>query len=278
MATKRPDSYEEFQRKQAAKKAGTRLPPRTHNQPSDLPALNEQRHVYVANARTAAGILRKTFETWVEVGRGLKALHDLADEIGGKQTYDKLREREGLGRDIVNKTRSSRLLAIIDNLPAVEEWRANGVDALSGKPMDKEKRFKWASPEAVHIHCPIFAKPKSGSTNFSPMAQLKQINATLQEENYRLRRDGGHYKPTDTVNDIATMLVGAFPSKAEEIARQMLALLGKPTLNFSGPEYEKELREMQAGPLGAAIAMAAEPKKAVKTGAGIAKRPKRARA
>jgi hypothetical protein len=185
MATKRPNSIEEYQRKRAAQKAGTRLPPRTHNQPSDLPTLNEQLYIYAENARAAAQILRKTFETWLEIGRFLKALHDWADEIGGKKTYDKLREREGLGKDIINKTRSSRLLKIIDNLPAVEAWRAT----LTGT-----QRFEWASPEAVHRHCPVFAKPKApdttGKSNRAKAAfgalkdahdKINQLTAHVQE-------------------------------------------------------------------------------------------------
>ena len=62
------------------------------------------------------------------------------------------RAREGLGKDIIRKSRSSRLIAIIDNLPAVEAWRADDLD-------DKQ-RFDWASREAVHRHCPLFAKDK----------------------------------------------------------------------------------------------------------------------
>jgi hypothetical protein len=175
MATKRPDSIEEYQRKRAAKRAVIRRPPRTHNQPSDLPALNEQRHVYVEQARASLGILRKTFETWVGVGQGLKVLHDFADEIGGKKTYDKLREREGLGRDVINKSRSSRLLAIIDNLPAVEEWRAT---------LTPKQRFEWASPEAVHRHCPVFAKDKPQRVDkpASPAEQDRMALAAALEE------------------------------------------------------------------------------------------------
>lgn len=41
------------------------------------------------------------------------------------------------------------------------------------------------------------------------MAQLKQANIALQEENHRLkqREDGNCFKPTDTAEDIATVLV-----------------------------------------------------------------------
>ena len=50
----------------------------------------------------------------------------------------------------------------------------------------------------------------------------------MQEENAKLkqREDGDRFKPTDPAKDIAAVLVGTFtPSKAEEIAKQMLVLL-----------------------------------------------------
>jgi hypothetical protein len=154
MATKTRRTADDFVRDIRARHAGLPLPPPTHNTPG-LPALTEQEHVYVEGAREALASLRKTFDFWIAIARGLKALHDKADLSGGKITYDRLREREGLGKDVINKTRSSRLLAILDNLTAVGAWR----DSLTEK-----QRFAWASPEAVHIHCPIFAKPKPAAT------------------------------------------------------------------------------------------------------------------
>lgn len=142
---------DDFVRDKKAKLAGQSLPPSTHNTPG-LPALNKSESGYIERALEAMAVLRKTFEFWVAIGRGLKALHVKAEQLGGKQTYDRLRERESLGKEIITKTRSSPLLAIIDNLSAVEAWRADELD-------DKE-RFNWASPEAAHRHCPVFAKDK----------------------------------------------------------------------------------------------------------------------
>jgi hypothetical protein len=50
----------------------------------------------------------------------------------------------------------------------------------------------------------------------------------LQEENAKLkqREDGDRFKPTDTADDIATVLVGMFSArKAEAIARAVLTML-----------------------------------------------------
>jgi hypothetical protein len=228
MTTKRPDSFEEFQRKQTEKRAASPSP--THNTP-DLPSLSHEEHTYVDAAREALATMKRTFEFWMLVARGLQALKDKADRIGGRFTFDRLREREGLGgkrkdgTDILNKTRVSRLLAILDHASEVEGWR---------KDLADKQRFEWASPEAVWRHCPVFANPKPADENkpLSAMAQLKQVNIVLQEENHKLkqREDGDRWKPSDTAADIATVIVGMFStSKAEQIAKLVLAKLKKAT-------------------------------------------------
>jgi hypothetical protein len=83
--------------------------------------------------------------------RGLKSLRDKGDRMNSRFAFDRLREREGLGPHVINKTRVSRLLAILEHLREVEKWRAV---ALTDK-----QSFEWASPEAVHRHCPVFNPP-----------------------------------------------------------------------------------------------------------------------
>lgn len=228
MTTKRPDSFEEFQRKQEAKRAA---PAQQGDNYPGLPTLSHEEHTYVDAAREALATMKRTFEFWILVARGLQALKDKADRIGGRFTFDRLREREGLGgkrrdgTDILNKTRVSRLLTILDRVSEVEAWRKNLTD---------KERFEWASPEAVWRHCPVFANPKPDDEDkpLSPMAQLKQANIALQEENHRLkqREDGDRWRPNDTAGDIATVIVGTFsPRKAKEIAEQVLTKLKKTT-------------------------------------------------
>jgi hypothetical protein len=218
MTTKRPDNFEEFQRKQAAKRA--LLPPISHNTP-DLPSLSHDEIVHVETARSALLSLKKSFELWIGIARGLKTLRDKADRLGGRFTFDRLREREGLGKDVFDESRVSRLLAILEREREVVEWRA--------KKLTDKQRFEWASPEAITRHCPVFAKPKiDGEAKLSPYAQMKQANITLQEENEMLkqREDGDRFKPTDTSDDIATVLVGMFSKeKARDIANRVLAKL-----------------------------------------------------
>jgi hypothetical protein len=146
MAKKTRRTADDFVRDVKAKRAGD-VPP-THN--SGLPALTKAESACVERALDAVKEMRKTtFGNWVTIGRALKALHIKAEQLKRKKAYNILREREGLGVDIIKKSRSSRLLKIIDNLPEVEKWRATLTDA---------ERFEWASPEAVHRHCPLFAK------------------------------------------------------------------------------------------------------------------------
>ena len=66
---------------------------------------------------------------------------------------------------------------------------------------------------------------------------MKATNVELQERLDKAlkdkREDGDPFKPTDTAEDIATVLVGMFsPSKAADIAKRMLTKLkgrtGKP--------------------------------------------------
>jgi hypothetical protein len=161
---------------------------------------------------------------------GLDALKAKAERIGGRFTFDRLREREGLGGknahggDVLNKSRVSRLLAIFDNLPAVEKWRAG---------LSPKQQFEWASPEAVHQHCPVFAAPldEEGTRKPSPYAQMKQANIALHEENARLKQrdDGDTFNPkTSSPREIALALVGQlapYRGKAEKVWHELGALV-----------------------------------------------------
>lgn len=199
-------------------------PPLSHNAP-DLGALSLEEASDIDAARDAFGVLKKTFEHWLTVGKGLRALHAKAERLNaGRQTFKRLREQTGLGEKAIPKATVTRLFAILDNFPAVTEWR---------QALTERQKFEWASPAAIHKHCPVFQRQKTGDEQpqLSPMAQLKQANIALQEENYRLkhREDGDRFKPTDTAKDIAIAIVGTLsgfsPDKAEQVARYMLEII-----------------------------------------------------
>jgi hypothetical protein len=191
-----------------------------HN--SGLPPLNQQERTYVEAALGAVQILKRTFENWLAIAQGLKSLRDKADALGGKFTFDRLREREGLGPDIISKSRVSKLLTILDRRVEVESWRA----ILTGK-----EQFEWASPESVWNKCPIFHPPIPGDekpAKPSPMAELKRVNLELQEKLHALeqRSDDGSlfdfYKTPPAT--IASVMFGTSRHRAVKIARAILAL------------------------------------------------------
>jgi hypothetical protein len=197
-----------------------------HNTPN-LPELTSEERSSVEAALEAMQSLKKTFEFWMTIAQALRALRDKADQIGGRFTFDRLRDREGLGAELLDKTRVSRLLAILARREEVERWRAT---------LASNQRFKLASPESIWQKCPIFHSSKGEDTATaekkpSQMAQLKDAVANLEDENHRLRKraDQGSLfdLKRDTAEDIAKAIVENLlsDSKAERIARGMLALI-----------------------------------------------------
>jgi hypothetical protein len=77
----------------------------------------------------------------------------------------------------------------------------------------------------------VFAKPERDPNEPKPLTKAEQDRMALAaalEENAKLKQceDGDRFKPTDTVKDIATVLVGMFSSsKAKAIAGEMLNMI-----------------------------------------------------
>jgi hypothetical protein len=85
--------------------------------------------------------LRRTFDHWVKVGRGLQLLRQKADQIGTRNAFNDLRDQHRLGDKHFRKEVVSRLLKVMDNLEAVEAWRAT---------LTEKQRVEWASPDNAH--------------------------------------------------------------------------------------------------------------------------------
>jgi hypothetical protein len=226
-------------------------PPPYHNAP-ELAALSLEEHASIEAARNAFTTLKRTLDHWMTIGKGLQVLHAKAERLNaGRGTFKRLRELAGLGEKAIPKSTVTRLFAILDNLPAVTEWQQGLTD---------KQKYDWASPISVHRHCPVFKKQKSDDekSKLSPMAQLKQANIALQEENHRLkqqqRKDGDCFKPTDTAKDIATALVGTlsgFPlAKARRVALHMLEIIKerKKAKRKEHNENDHEDENLQAEP------------------------------
>jgi hypothetical protein len=172
-------------------------------------------------ARQAVVLLKKTFETWVVIGKAVVRARDIADRRGGGKTFMRLVEQQGLSR-VVNKTTASTLLRIMERLPEVTKWHETLTD---------RQQIDWAAPTTVLKRCPVFAKPKPNEPKpLTKGEQDRQALAAALEENAKLKRreDGDRFKPTDSADDIATVLVGMFSaSKAREIAKRITEKLVK---------------------------------------------------
>jgi hypothetical protein len=125
--------------------------------------------------------LRRTFDHWVKVGRGLQLLRQKADQIGTRNAFNDLRDQHRLGDKHFRKEVVSRLLKVMDNLEAVEAWRAT---------LTEKQRLEWASPDTLVRRCSVFNKPKAAAAEArpSPYAKLQQANAELQIELYTRRK------------------------------------------------------------------------------------------
>lgn len=177
----------------------------------------------IVNAAHEALIaLKKTFEHWVMIGRGLETIRAKAERMGGRKTFDRLREQAGLGPQHLDKAVVSRLQRVMDELPAVETWRAI---------LTEKERFDWASPGAVIKHCPVFNRPPSTDPvdkPRSPMAKVKTEIEDLKHDNAHLReqlaaaetRDGSLFDlRRDKVDDIVEVILRSVSqSRARKIA------------------------------------------------------------
>jgi hypothetical protein len=214
---------------------------RFHNQP-ETGSLSSAELATIETGRAALHTFSKTFELWVAIGHAVKTLRAKADRLGGRSVFKRLMAQNGFNTDpkaddyMFDAATASRLIQIVDNLPAVTGWH----ESLTSK----QKR-EWASPSAVFKHCPIFAKKTDDAKKrLLPMAQLKQANIALQEENHLLRQreDRETFNPkTSSAREIAIALVdqlSPYKEKAERVAREMLSLIkerDQRTLNGGAP-------------------------------------------
>jgi hypothetical protein len=99
-------------------------------------------------ARAAVVTLKKTFETWVVIGRAVVAARKRANRIGGGKTFRRILEQQGLGV-VAPPATATRLERIMAKLPEIETWRAG---------LTENEAFQWASPSAVFKHCPALVR------------------------------------------------------------------------------------------------------------------------
>jgi hypothetical protein len=198
------------------------------------------------NARQAIMTLKKTFEMWMVIGKAVQRARKIADDRGGRQTFQRLLEQQGLAKIVSQKSTWTRLLQIMDNLAEVVAWHETLTD---------KQKIEWAAPTTVFKHCPVFNKPaktdEERAANPSPMAKVKEANVALNEENAKLKRDlarrqdGDRFKASDTARNIAVVLMDMFsfsPRKAEEIIREWKKLIPRSVPSTPNPKPAKGKR------------------------------------
>jgi hypothetical protein len=173
-------------------------------------------------AHVALISLRRTFDHWVTVGRGLQLLRQKADQIGTRNAFNDLRDQHRLGDKHFRKEVVSRVLKVMDNLEAVQEWRAG---------LTERQRGEWASPDTIVRRCPIFNKPQTtAEAKPSPYAKLAQANAELQIELHDLKQRAAHGDPFDLKNDSVETIAGTIIDKVgiDKAAKIARAILNSP--------------------------------------------------
>ena len=166
-------------------------------------------------ARVAVSSLKKTFELWIVIGAAVVRARKIADERGGRKTFERLLEQQGLSRVLGDKATWTRLLAIMKERAAVEAWRAT---------LTEKQQIDWAAPSTIFKRCPVFQKPEPAK-EIEKKPGLREVNASLQEENHALK---GKLKDAvdlnqDKADDIARTIVSSISAtRAEAIARAIL--------------------------------------------------------
>lgn len=173
-------------------------------------------------AREAVMRLRKrTFEDWVTIGHAVARAREIADARGGRQAFKRLLDQQGLAGTVGDKATSTRLLAIMAELPKVTEWR---------ETLTVRQQVDWSAPTTIFRHCPVFQKPKAeGEKPPTRMEEMGASIARLEDENMTLKKklaqsDGSLFDlRNDAVADIAATIVRTIsPSKAGNIARAIV--------------------------------------------------------
>jgi hypothetical protein len=136
-------------------------------------------------ARDAVSFFKKTFPMWVVIGHAVAAARKRADQIGGGKTFRVILEQQGLSQ-VVPPSTATRLIYIIEHLPAVQAWHAGLTDDL---------QLAWASPSSIYQRCPVFdaeklrEKEKKGKNKKSrspakatPVASLHNARIIEQQE------------------------------------------------------------------------------------------------
>jgi hypothetical protein len=197
--TYKRQTYDEFAAKKRAREHGTKTNPAAPAR-SNVLDLDPEERPSVDAAYEAVQTLKKTFEVWIVILRGLETLKAKADRMGGKKTFQRLREQHGLRNAVVTDAQVSNLFRISERLPEVEEWRRD--------ELDDKRRYRWSAPNTIIKHCPIFQRPSSSKPRPKP-AIRKEDNAVLEARIKELEAELVFAR--ERIRELETELAGVRP-------------------------------------------------------------------
>jgi hypothetical protein len=200
---------------------------RHHNAPTPLSASEDE--VLEAARVEWAALKKRTFASWMAIGKGIRILRQRADRLGGRKTFQRLMAEQGFRINgpksewQFDKTTAIRLLKVMEQETEVRIWH-DGLDSV--------RQAEWASPNAILRHCPIFAKPKRDEP--SPYERLKRAHVAALEEIEQLKQQGSEhlFDPNNTSDrQIAETMIGrleGWHGRARRVARLMLEIIDGP--------------------------------------------------
>jgi hypothetical protein len=97
--------------------------------------------IFATARRASADLKRTTFENWVKVGHAVVVARKHAAAIGGHVRAQRAAAKSILAEQQLGwAANNTRLLQVMEKLPAVELWRATLSDV---------EKARWSSPQSV---------------------------------------------------------------------------------------------------------------------------------
>jgi hypothetical protein len=163
---------------------------------------------------------RRSFDSWVCIGRAILAFRRRAEIIGGRQTFMQILEERKIAPPL-DKGMISRLEKVMAHLGEVQKWRAT---------LTEPQRIAWSSPQSVISRCPVFNADKEKHRAATPRKptrwqSMQEENLALKKEVERYSRSAGDdcgFSRKDNPKAIAAAIVSALP---EHKQRALLAEL-----------------------------------------------------
>jgi hypothetical protein len=143
------------------------------NAPESEGLTTEAAEIFERAREAMMRLQKRSYEDWITIGHAVVLARKIADERGGRQTFKRLLEQQGLAPVVGDKATSTRLLAIMAELPEVTKWRAT---------LATRQLVDWSAPTTIFRHCPIFQKPK-------PDGEAEAEKEPTWKEKYTMAQD-----------------------------------------------------------------------------------------